>query len=463
MAFALRLRREPELRASVETWLAWQRRRRARLGAAKARAAARSLITPDDLKRKGHALATTRRYDVKDLSLAQEGVRRIEWADRQMPVLAAIRERFEREQPLAGHRDRGVPPRHHRDREPGAHPEGGRRRRRAVRVQPALHPGRRRCRARRRVRHLGLRDQGRGQRHLLPAHRGGRRPQAAHHDGRRRRRDRRPAHARGASSSATSSPAPRRRRPASSGCKALERDGALGFPVIAVNDADTKHMFDNRYGTGQWTIDGIIRATNMLLAGKHFRGRRLRLVRPGVAMRAKGHGRARDRDRGRPAEGAGGGDGRVPGDADGPARPRSATSSAPPPATSRSSARAHRGDEGRRDRRQHAVTSTWRSTSRRCARSPPRRARRAQFVEEFRWRRPAGLPARRRAADQPRRGRRSSRRWSWTCPSPTRRSSAEYAVEHAASWSGRCTACPRRSTRDRAAQARDDGRRDRHS
>jgi len=49
-------------------------------------------------------MAQTLRYDVKDLALAPEGVRRIAWADRQMPVLAAIRERFEREQPLAGHR-----------------------------------------------------------------------------------------------------------------------------------------------------------------------------------------------------------------------------------------------------------------------------------------------------------------------------------------------------------------------
>ena len=49
-------------------------------------------------------MATTKRYDVKDLALAEEGVRRIEWADRQMPVLAAIRERFETEQPLSGYR-----------------------------------------------------------------------------------------------------------------------------------------------------------------------------------------------------------------------------------------------------------------------------------------------------------------------------------------------------------------------
>ena len=52
--------------------------------------------------------------------------------------------------------------------------------------------------------------------------------------------------------------------------RAMERAGALGFPIIAVNEADTKHFFDNRYGTGQWTLDGIIRATNILIAGKTF-------------------------------------------------------------------------------------------------------------------------------------------------------------------------------------------------
>src|SRR5262249_10128794 len=50
--------------------------------------------------------------------------------------------------------------------------------------------------------------------------------------------------------------------------RAMERDGVLKFPVIAVNDAQTKHFFDNRYGTGQSTLDGIIRATDVLLAGK---------------------------------------------------------------------------------------------------------------------------------------------------------------------------------------------------
>ena len=50
--------------------------------------------------------------------------------------------------------------------------------------------------------------------------------------------------------------------------RAMEKAGALRYPIVAVNDADTKHMFDNRYGTGQSTLDGIIRATNVLLAGK---------------------------------------------------------------------------------------------------------------------------------------------------------------------------------------------------
>src|SRR5205823_8525129 len=50
--------------------------------------------------------------------------------------------------------------------------------------------------------------------------------------------------------------------------RAMAADGALAYPIVAVNDADTKHLFDNRFGTGQSTIDGIIRATNLLLAGR---------------------------------------------------------------------------------------------------------------------------------------------------------------------------------------------------
>jgi adenosylhomocysteinase len=72
--------------------------------------------------------------------------------------------------------------------------------------------------------------------------------------------------------------------------KAMEKDGVLKFPVIAVNDALTKHMFDNRYGTGQSTIDGIIRATNVLLAGKTFVVAGYGWCGRGLALRARGMG-----------------------------------------------------------------------------------------------------------------------------------------------------------------------------
>jgi len=72
--------------------------------------------------------------------------------------------------------------------------------------------------------------------------------------------------------------------------KAMERDHALLFPIIAVNDADTKHLFDNRYGTGQSTVDGIIRATDILLAGKTVAAAGYGWCGRGFAMRAKGMG-----------------------------------------------------------------------------------------------------------------------------------------------------------------------------
>jgi adenosylhomocysteinase len=72
--------------------------------------------------------------------------------------------------------------------------------------------------------------------------------------------------------------------------KAMAADGVLTFPVIAVNDSDTKHLFDNRYGTGQSTIDGIIRATNVLLAGKTFVVGGYGYCSRGIAERARGLG-----------------------------------------------------------------------------------------------------------------------------------------------------------------------------
>jgi len=72
--------------------------------------------------------------------------------------------------------------------------------------------------------------------------------------------------------------------------RAMAAEGALKFPIIAVNDAMTKHLFDNRYGTGQSTLDGIIRATNVLLAGRTFTVVGYGWCGRGIAMRAKGHG-----------------------------------------------------------------------------------------------------------------------------------------------------------------------------
>ncbi|CAA9555487.1 MAG: Adenosylhomocysteinase, partial [uncultured Thermomicrobiales bacterium] len=72
--------------------------------------------------------------------------------------------------------------------------------------------------------------------------------------------------------------------------RAMEADGTLQYPIIAVNDADTKHFFDNRYGTGQSTIDGIVRATNILLAGKTVVVAGYGWCGKGIAMRAAGMG-----------------------------------------------------------------------------------------------------------------------------------------------------------------------------
>ena len=72
--------------------------------------------------------------------------------------------------------------------------------------------------------------------------------------------------------------------------RALQEQGKLEYPIVAVNDADTKHLFDNRYGTGQSTIDGIIRATNLLLAGKTCVVCGYGWCSRGIAMRARGMG-----------------------------------------------------------------------------------------------------------------------------------------------------------------------------
>ncbi len=234
-------------------------------------------------------MAATRRYDVKDLALAAEGLRRIEWADRQMPVLAAIRDRFESEQPLSG-----------------------------LRVSACLHVTTETANLARALKAGGAdvvlcasnplstqddvaaalveefeiavfaikgEDNDTYYKHIEAAvdHR----PHLTMDDGadvigvlHSHRREQLGDVIAGTEETTTGVIR----------LKALEREGKLGFPVIAVNEAQTKHMFDNRYGTGQSTIDGIIRATNVLLAGGRFVVAGYGWVGRGVAQRARGMG-----------------------------------------------------------------------------------------------------------------------------------------------------------------------------
>jgi adenosylhomocysteinase len=234
-------------------------------------------------------MAQTMRYDVKDLALAAEGVRRIAWADRQMPVLAAIRDRFAREQPLAGHR---VSACLHVTTETAnlarTLTAGG-----ADVVLCASNPlSTQDDVAAALVEEYGVsvfaikgEDNDTYYRHIEAAvdHR----PHLTMDDGadvigvlHSHRREQLGDVIAGTEETTTGVIR----------LKALEREGKLGFPVIAVNEARTKHLFDNRYGTGQSTIDGIIRATNVLLAGKRFVVAGYGWVGRGVAMRARGMG-----------------------------------------------------------------------------------------------------------------------------------------------------------------------------
>jgi adenosylhomocysteinase len=234
-------------------------------------------------------VATTKRFDVKDLKLAAEGSSRIEWADRQMPVLAAIRKRFGREQPLAGYRISACL---HVTSETAnlmrTLKEGG-----ADVVLCASNPlSTQDDVAAALVEEFDIsvfaikgEDNDTYYQHIEAAvdHK----PQLTMDDGAdvigvlHSHRREQLGDIIGATEETTTGVIR---------LKALERDGALGFPVIAVNDAKTKHFFDNRYGTGQSTIDGIIRATNILLAGRRFVVAGYGWCGRGVAMRARGMG-----------------------------------------------------------------------------------------------------------------------------------------------------------------------------
>jgi adenosylhomocysteinase len=234
-------------------------------------------------------MATTAKHDVKDLSLAPEGVRRIMWADRQMPVLTAIRERFEREQPLRGYR---VSACLHVTTETAnlmrTLKAGG-----ADVVLCASNPlSTQDDVAAALVEEFGIpvfaikgEDNETYYSHIMAAvdHK----PQLTMDDGadvigvlHSDRREQLGDIIAGMEETTTGVIR----------LKAMEADGALAFPVVAVNEARTKHFFDNRYGTGQSTIDGIIRSTNVLIAGKRFVVAGYGWVGRGVAMRARGMG-----------------------------------------------------------------------------------------------------------------------------------------------------------------------------
>ena len=228
-------------------------------------------------------------YDVKDLSLAEKGRFRIEWASREMPVLRLIEERFRAERPLDG-----------------------------VRLSACLHVTSETANLARVLQAGGAEvslcasnplstqddvaaalvtayeipvfaikgeDNETYYEHIQAALE--QKPALTMDDGadlvstlHKDRRDLLPSVLGGTEETTTGVIR----------LRAMAKDGALRFPVMAVNDATTKHFFDNRYGTGQSTIDGIIRATNILLAGKVFVVGGYGWCSRGISMRARGLG-----------------------------------------------------------------------------------------------------------------------------------------------------------------------------
>jgi adenosylhomocysteinase len=228
-------------------------------------------------------------YDVADLALADEGRLRIEWADRHMPVLRDIRARFEKEQPLAGLE---VAACLHVTTETAnlmrALKAGG-----ASVTLCASNPlSTQDDTAAALVQHYGIDvfarrgvDNAGYYQHLEAAL--DTRPNVTMDDGcdlvtllHTRRTDQLGQVRVGTEETTTGVI---RLRP-------MEREGALAYPIIAVNDTPTKHLFDNRYGTGQSSIDGILRATNLLLAGTTFVVAGYGYCGKGLAMRARGMG-----------------------------------------------------------------------------------------------------------------------------------------------------------------------------
>lgn len=228
-------------------------------------------------------------YEVRDLNLAQEGSKRIDWAEREMPVLRLIRERFRQEKPLDGRR---VVACAHVTTETAnlvrTLAAAG-----AETVLIASNPlSTQDDVAASLVERDGVsvfalkgEDTETYLRHVRLALES--RPEIIIDDGSdvvatliQEREDLLP-YVIGSTEETTTG---------INRLRAIWRDGKLTFPAIAVNDAQTKHFFDNRYGTGQSTLDGIIRATNVLLAGKTMVVAGYGWCGKGVAMRARGLG-----------------------------------------------------------------------------------------------------------------------------------------------------------------------------
>ena len=227
--------------------------------------------------------------DISDPTRVREGVDRIEWAAREMPVLALIRERFAREQPLKGVRMAGCL---HVTTETAnlalALRDGGA----EVRLCASNPLSTQDDVAAALVEEYGIsvfarrgEDNETYYQHIHQAldHA----PQVTMDDGadlvatiHQERRELLPGMAGGLEETTTGVIR----------LKAMAADGALGYPIVAVNDSNTKHLFDNRFGTGQSTVDGIVRATNVLLAGKNFVVAGYGWCGRGLASRARGLG-----------------------------------------------------------------------------------------------------------------------------------------------------------------------------
>ena len=233
-------------------------------------------------------MVSLKNYDVKDLGLAAAGRQRIEWAGREMPVLKLIRERFAKEKPLQGVRVAGCL---HITTETGnlalTLQAGG-----ADLILCASNPLSTQDEAAAALVEYGIptnaikgEDDKTYYKHIITALEHN--PELTIDDGAdlvtqlHTKRSDLIQNVIGGTEETTTGVIRLR---------SMEKDKALKYPIIAVNDAMTKHFFDNRYGTGQSTLDGITRATNILWAGKKVVVCGYGWCGRGVAMRAKGMG-----------------------------------------------------------------------------------------------------------------------------------------------------------------------------